>query len=180
MAKSGRNGAGIGDGRCGQGGGEIIIYGGDIYAQSAGNGAGIGGGGSAAKTPATLTVKIYGGNISATGSAYAIGDGRSQTHCEVAIYGGAIYATPANKPVGTTWLTQDTYAAERIVVKNYSGIQKVTIDGVDQHISNFVIKDINGTPYTTCNFNLYMTKTENHTIVITDTEGVEHLIEVTR
>jgi len=180
LAKSGRNGAGIGDGRCGQGGGEIIIYGGDIYAQSAGNGAGIGGGGSAAKTPATLTVKIYGGNISATGSAYAIGDGRSQTHCEVAIYGGAIYATPANKPVGTTWLTQDTYAAERIVVKNYSGIQKVTIDGVDQHISNFVIKDINGTPYTTCNFNLYMTKTENHTIVITDTEGVEHLIEVTR
>ena len=180
LAKSGRNGAGIGDGRCGQGGGEIIIYGGDIYAQSAGNGAGIGGGGSAAKTPATLTVKIYGGNISATGSAYAIGDGRRQTHCEVAIYGGAIYATPANKPVGTTWLTQDTYAAESIVVKNYSGIQKVTIDGVDQHISNFVIKDINGTPYTTCNFNLYMTKTENHTIVITDTEGVEHLIEVTR
>ena len=180
LAKSGRNGAGIGDGRCGQGGGEIIIYGGDIYAQSAGNGAGIGGGGSAAKTPATLTVKIYGGNISATGSAYAIGDGRRQTHCEVAIYGGAIYATPANKPVGTTWLTQDTYAAESIVVKNYSGIQKVTIDGVDQHISNFVIKDINGTPYTTCNFNLYMTKTENHTIVITDTEGVEHIIEVTR
>lgn len=178
VAKGGRNGAGIGDGQCGRGDGKIIVYGGDIYAQSGGNGAGIGAGGSEAKTDVTtLTVEIYGGNISATGSKYALGDGQNQQHCEVAIYGGAVY--PVNsKPIARQegFLTKDSYTAVSVAVKSYSGIQKVTIDGVDQRISSFVIKDVNGNAAPSWNLNLYVRQGVEHTIIITDADGVEHIV----
>ena len=178
VAKGGRNGAGIGDGQCGRGGGKIIVYGGDIYAQSGGNGAGIGAGGSEAKTDVTtLTVEIYGGNISATGSKYALGDGQNQQHCDVAIYGGAVYSI-GSKPIAREdgFLTKDSYTAVSVAVKSYSGIQKVTIDGVDQHISSFVIKDVNGNTAPSWNLNLYVKQGVEHTIIITDADGVEHIV----
>ena len=179
VAKGGRNGAGIGDGQCGHGGGKIIVYGGDIYAQSGGNGAGIGAGGSEAKTDVTtLTVEIYGGNISATGSKYALGDGQNQQHCDVAIYGGAVYSVGNNKPVARDegFLTKDSYTAVSVAVKSYSGIQKVTIDGVDQRISSFVIKDVNGNVTPNWNLNLYVRQGAEHTIIITDADAVEHIV----
>ena len=178
VAKGGRNGAGIGDGQCGRGGGKIIVYGGDIYAQSGGNGAGIGAGGSEAKTDVTtLIVEIYGGNISATGSKYALGDGQNQQHCDVAIYGGAVYSI-GSKPIAREdgFLTKDSYTAVSVAVKSYSGIQKVTIDGVDQHISSFVIKDVNGNTAPSWNLNLYVKQGVEHTIIITDADGVEHIV----
>lgn len=178
VAKSESNAAGIGDGQCGRGGGKIIVYGGDIYAQGGRNGAGIGGGGSEAKTGVTtLTVEIYGGNISATGSKYALGDGQNQQHCEVAIYGGAVY--PVNsKPIARDegFLTKDDYTVVSVAVKSYSGIQKVTIDGVDQRISSFVIKDVNGNVTPNWNLNLYVRQGVEHTIIITDADGVEHIV----
>lgn len=179
VAKGGRNGAGIGDGQCGHGGGKIIVYGGDIYAQSGGNGAGIGAGGSEAKTDVTtLTVEIYGGNISATGSKYALGDGQNQQHCDVAIYGGAVYSVGNNKPVARDegFLTKDSYTVVSVAVKSYSGIQKVTIDGVDQRISSFVIKDVNGNVTPNWNLNLYVRQGAEHTIIITDADAVEHIV----
>ncbi len=178
VAKSESNAAGIGDGQCGRGGGKIIVYGGDIYAQGGRNGAGIGGGGSEAKTGVTtLTVEIYGGNISATGSKYALGDGQNQQHCEVAIYGGAVYPV-SSKPIAREegFLTKDSYTAVSVAVKSYSGIQKVTIDGVDQRISSFVIKDVNGNVAPNWNLNLYVRQGVEHTIIITDADGVEHIV----
>ena len=61
-------------------------------------------------------------------------------------------------------------------MKSYSGIQKVTIDGVDQHISSFVIKDVNGNTAPSWNLNLYVKQGVEHTIIITDADGVEHIV----
>ncbi|MCH5251473.1 MAG: endo-1,4-beta-xylanase [Lachnospiraceae bacterium] len=182
ICMGGSNGAGIGDGQVGKGGGEIEIYGGNIYAQSSRNGAGIGGGGSASN-PEKLTVKIYGGIITAGGSNYEIGDGKSQTHCEVSVYGGAFKAGNGKTLFGTTVTTADEYDKEEIDVSSFSGIKSVTIDGKDQGISSFYITDNKGTvgtPSSKNKLSLYMTKADSHVVVITDTDGVEHTTNITR
>lgn len=174
IAYGGRTAAGIGDGRVGKGGGEICIYGGNIYAQSAGKGAGIGGGGSAASSPEKLTVKIYGGLICAGGSDYEVGDGQGQTHCEVSVYGGAVYRKNNHPAFGSTWTNEEDYEMKEVDVSALSGIHSVTIDGVDQGISSFVITDQKGTTSKKQKLNLYMKANESHVVVVTDTDGVEH------
>lgn len=171
---NGRNAAGIGDGQVGKGGGEICIYGGNIYAQSSGNGAGIGGGGSAASNPEKMTIRIYGGLICAGGSTYEIGDGKNQTHCEVSVYGGAVHPVNSKTPFGTTVTTADEYVKKEVAVSSLSGIRSVTIDGVDQGISSFVITDKSGTTTPRQTLKLYMKASESHVVVVTDTDGVEH------
>ncbi len=52
----------------------------------------------------------------------------------------------------------------------------MTIDGVDQHISSFVIKDVNGNTAPSWNLNLYVKQGVEHTIIITDADGVEHIV----
>ncbi len=174
----GRNAAGIGDGQCGKGGGEICIYGGNIYAKSSGNGAGIGGGGSAATNPEKLSIKIYGGLISAGGSAYEIGDGKGQTHCEVSVYGGAVHSLNSKILFGTNVTTSDEYVMKEVSVNSLSGIRTVSIDGVDQGISSFVITDENGTTQSRYTLKLYMKASESHVVVVTDTDGVEHTTNI--
>ena len=178
IAYGGRNGAGIGDGRNGHGGGEICIYGGNIFGQSSGNGAGIGGGGSESASPEKLAIKIYGGVVTGGGSSYAIGDGKGQTHCEVSVYGGSCYSSNSGKILlGSTVATESEYEGKSVNVSSLSGIQSVTIDGVDQKISSFVIVDNAGKVDKTKALNLFMTKADSHIVVVTDTEGVEHTYE---
>lgn len=181
LAIGGYNGAGIGDGKNGMGGGEICIYGGNVFGKSSGNGAGIGGGGSA-KEPEKLTVKIYGGVISGGGSSYAIGDGKNQSHCEVSVYGGSCYSSNSGKILlGATVTTEEEYEGKSVSVSNLSGIQSVTIDGIDQRISSFVISACTNVDSVTVNkkvaLNLFMTKADSHVVVVTDTDGAEHTYE---
>ena len=180
LAVGGRNGAGIGDSRGGLGGGEIEIYGGNIFAQSSGNGAGIGGGGNQGKTPTTLTITICGGIITAGGSNVEIGDGKGQTHCVVNVYGGSFRASNSKTLFGTTTPTLDAYGGESISVSGLSGIQSVTVDGVDQGISSLFITDAKGTTNARYPLNLYMTKADSHTVVVTDADGVQHETVITR
>lgn len=171
---NGRNAAGIGDGQTGKGGGEICIYGGNIFAQSSGNGAGIGGGGSAASNPEKMTIRIYGGLISAGGSSYEIGDGKSQTHCEVSVYGGAVHSLNSKTVFGTTVTNADEYVMKEVAVSSLSGIRSVTVDGVDQGISSLVITSKEGQTNNRNTLKLYMKASEPHVVVVTDTDGVEH------
>lgn len=179
IAYGGANGAGIGDGRNGHGGEEICIYGGNIFSQSGRNAAGIGGGGrdSNQPTPEKLTIKIYGGVVAGRGSVNAIGDGKSQTHCEVSVYGGSCHAISTSQLLGSTVATESEYEGKSVNVSSLSGIQSVTIDGVDQKISSFVIVDNTGKVDKTKALNLFMTKADSHVVVVTDTEGVEHTYE---
>lgn len=177
---AGRNAAGIGDAQSGHGGGEIVIYGGTIFAKSSGNGAGIGGGGSAASDVQTIVIRIYGGMITAGGSTYEIGDGRGQSHCEVYVYGGSYRAQNGKTLFGSVEKTAGIYAGEIINVSSYPGIQCVTVDGVSQNISSFFIIDEKGSVSARYALNLYMTKNEPHIIVVTDADGVEHVTNVIR
>ena len=127
-------------------------------------------------------IKIYGGVISGGGSTYAIGDGRGQTHCEVSVYGGSCYSSNSGKTLlGATVPTDGEYEGKTVEVKSLSGIQSVTVDGIDQRISSFVISDCKSVDNVTVNkrvaLNLFMTKADSHVVVVTDTEGVEHTYE---
>ena len=70
---------------------------------------------------------------------------------------------------GSTWETQDTYVGTEIDTTKLSGIQSVTIDGVDQGISSFFITAQAGTVNKRLKLNLYVEKGASHTIVVTDT-----------
>ena len=62
------------------------------------------------------------------------------------VTGGACYSTNSGKTMfGSTWETQDTYVGTEIDTTKLSGIQSVTIDGVDQGISSFYINAQSGT-----------------------------------
>lgn len=85
------------------------------------------------------------------------------------------YSTNSGKTMfGSTWETQDTYVGTEIDTTKLSGIQSVTIDGVDQGISSFFITAQAGTVNKRLKLNLYVEKGASHTIVVTDTNGEAH------
>lgn len=178
IATSASTGAGIGEGIYGNGGALIEIYGGTICAKSGRKAAGIGGGAAVGSSPTSSTILIYGGCISASGGSYEIGDGSGQSSYTVYVYGGT-FKSLNNKPLfGTTVPTADSYVGKTVGTSSLSGIQKVTVDGVDQGISSFPLTDSNGTTKAV-DLVLYMSAGEAHEVVVTDSAGVEHVISVT-
>ena len=87
-AEGGGSGAGIGSGNDQAQNAEIYIYGGDVVARGGSYGAGIGGGGAGGP------IYIYGGTINAEGYYGAgIGGGSGYTNGTIYIYGGDVTAT---------------------------------------------------------------------------------------
>lgn len=73
--------------------------------------------------------------------------------------------------------TKTTYAPSKITMTSFSsGIQSVTVDGVDQKISTLPLRESNGKyeGYHRYTLNLYLEVGKTHTVIITDAAGEEH------